>query len=160
MYQFESLLANISMTNVERRDPNADYHKLGLDALQNMTQSIDFAGFLAAVGVNTTTFDRNQTNIQSLKFYGGLDAVLAATPPAALRDFLAWRYVRSVWTEKIFDLLLDDTHFASTAFWLACASVASAPMRRCCQRRFATFRLPLSKCATSREQSYFFFVAN
>ena len=92
-YAVEAMLANISTSDVARRDPNADYHKLGLDALQNMTKSIDFVAFLGAVGVDMTTFNRNDTNIVSLEFFGALDSVLSGLSSTMLRDFLAWRYV-------------------------------------------------------------------
>lgn len=90
---FETALAAISMTNVERRDPDATYNQIGLAALQNLTSSVNVRLFLSTIGVSST-FNASMTNVQSIKFYSNLDSVIAnASNTTSFRDYLTFRYV-------------------------------------------------------------------
>jgi putative endopeptidase len=96
---FETQLANISLSNEARRDPNTVYNKVGLAQLQNWTTSFNFTAYTDAVGVRAG-WNTSEVNVQSLPFYKGLDALLAPLAPfggngTGLVEFLAFKYISS-----------------------------------------------------------------
>ncbi len=85
----ETALANASMTNVQRRDPNAVYHKMTLAELQALAPAFDWSGYLAARGAPAVTF----VNVGQPEFFKAVNAMLASTPLADWKSYLRWNVV-------------------------------------------------------------------
>ena len=82
----EKSLAEASMTNVQRRDPDATYHKLPLDSLRAMAPAFDWSAYLAG-----RTLRIDSLNVQQPGFFRALDRIVTATPLADWQDYLRWR---------------------------------------------------------------------
>ena len=87
----ETQLANASLTRVQRRDPEASYHKMPLDSLSAMTPSISWNRFLDGMGVA----DRRPVNVGQPAFMKQVDAMMTGTPIADWRTYLRWHLARS-----------------------------------------------------------------
>ena len=88
---FESKLANASMTKVELRDPVATYHKLTLDQLQTLSPSFSWPEYFAAIGAQ---------NLRSIivaqpQFISEFETLLKTTPIDTWKSYLRWNLVNS-----------------------------------------------------------------
>ncbi|PYP17889.1 MAG: peptidase M13 [Gemmatimonadetes bacterium] len=86
----ETALARASLTRVERRDPNANYHKLSLAAADSLTPHVAWAAFLRDAGAPKT----DAINVGQPRFFRAVDSLLVALPLANWRDYLRWHLVR------------------------------------------------------------------
>ena len=86
----ETALARASLTRVERRDPNANYHKMPLVAADSITPHVVWATFLHDAGAPRT----DAINVGQPRFFRAVDSLLAAVPLADWRDYLRWHLVR------------------------------------------------------------------
>ncbi len=86
----ETALAGGSMTNVQRRDPVATYHKVPLDTLRAWAPHFDWTAFLNTGGIE----DLDSVDVMQPDFFRTLDAQLAARPVEAWRDYLAAHVLR------------------------------------------------------------------
>jgi putative endopeptidase len=75
---------------VERRDPNANYHKLSLATVDSLTPHFEWAAFLKEVGAPAT----NALNIGQPRFFKAVDSLLTAVPLADWRAYLRWHAAR------------------------------------------------------------------
>ncbi len=82
----ETALARASYTNLQRRDPNANYHFLPATELAKLTPSFDWTTYLAKRG--GPKFD--SLNVAQVTFFQGIDSLIAATPLAAWQAYLRW----------------------------------------------------------------------
>src|SRR5260221_12770482 len=80
----EAELARVSLTRVQRRDPNANYHKLSIAAADSITPHIDWAGFLQSAGAPAVP----DLNVGQPGFFKGLDSLIGAAPIADWRAAL------------------------------------------------------------------------
>jgi len=83
----ETALARKSYTNVQRRDPNANYHKMRVEDLAKLAPSFDWANYIAKR--NGPKFD--SLNVGQPPFFTALDSVITATPLPAWQAYLRWR---------------------------------------------------------------------
>ncbi len=86
----ETALAKMSLTRVQRRDPNANYHKMTLAQADSITPHLEWGAFLKAAGTPYT----DTINIGQPSFFKGTDSLLTSLPVAAWRDYLRWHLVR------------------------------------------------------------------
>jgi putative endopeptidase len=86
----ETALAGASLTRVERRNPEANYHKLSIAAADSLTPHLEWAAFMKAAGAPAT----DSINIGQPKFFQGLDSVLANTPIGDWQAYLRWNVAR------------------------------------------------------------------
>ena len=86
----ETALARASLTRVERRDPNANYHKLSLAAADSLTPNLAWAGFLKAAGAPAT----ETINLGQPRFFHAVDSLITAVPLADWRAYLRWHFTR------------------------------------------------------------------
>ena len=86
----ETALARASLTRVERRDPNANYHKLSLAAADSLTPSLAWPTFLRDAGAPAT----DAINIGQPRFFRAVDSLLTAVPLADWRAYLRWHFAR------------------------------------------------------------------
>jgi len=86
----ETALARASLTRVERRDPNANYHKLTLAAADSVTPHVAWAAFLKASGAPAT----ETINLAQPRFFSAVDSLIAAVPLGDWRTYLRWHFTR------------------------------------------------------------------
>ncbi|MEY2878282.1 MAG: hypothetical protein RLZZ15_662 [Verrucomicrobiota bacterium] len=87
--RLETALAKGSKTNVELRDPVANYHKFTVPELRKLTPHLDWPAYFAAVGLATPAY----LDIGQPEFLVALDAELANAPAADWRAYLRWQLV-------------------------------------------------------------------
>ncbi len=88
--KIETELAKHSLSNVERRDPQALYHKMTLASFDSSTPSFAFTRYLRAL--NTPQVD--SLNVTEPKFFIGLNEVLTSTDLDSLKTYLRWATIR------------------------------------------------------------------
>src|SRR2546423_5183002 len=72
----ETALARASLTRVERRDPNANYHKLSLGAADSLTPNLAWPTFLHEACAPAT----DAINIAQPRFFRAVDSLITAVP--------------------------------------------------------------------------------
>jgi putative endopeptidase len=88
---FETKLAKVSRSLADLRDPYANYHKIAINDLKELSSSINFDKFLKDIGV--TKID--SVIVGQPEFFKSLDATLKSTPVNDLKDYLTYRLVNS-----------------------------------------------------------------
>ena len=86
----ETALARASLTRVERRDPNANYHKLTLAAADSLTPHFAWAVFLKDAGAPAT----QTINIGQPRFFSAVDSLITTAPLDDWRAYLRWHAAR------------------------------------------------------------------
>lgn len=87
----ETALAGASLTRVQRRNPNANYHKMSLAAADSITPHLDWAGFLKGAGAPPV----DSINIGQPGFFHSFDSLLTTVPAADWRAYMRWHYLRA-----------------------------------------------------------------
>jgi putative endopeptidase len=87
----ETAFALASKTPVELRDPNANYHKMTLAALEKLTPAIPWAAFFAAQHAPAVAY----VDVGQPAFFQAVDRMLTSIPVADWRTFLRWRLVHA-----------------------------------------------------------------
>ncbi|HVH08333.1 MAG TPA: M13 family metallopeptidase [Gemmatimonadales bacterium] len=98
--RLETVLARASLTRVERRDPAANYHKLGLRAADSLTPHLSWAAFLREAGAP----EADAINLGQPRFFQAVDSLVGAAPLADWRAYLRWHFARhfSPWLSRPF----------------------------------------------------------
>ena len=86
----ETRLAKASMTRVERRDPNASYHKMALTDLQAQTPNVDWTRYFATLG----KADPGDINVGQPAFFKEFAQTLADVPLDQWKAYLRWHLLR------------------------------------------------------------------
>jgi putative endopeptidase len=87
--ELETKLAGASMTRVERRDPDATYHRMTVAELSAATPRFDWAAYLRAIDSPAGT----AINVGQPKFFAALDGALESVPLADWKTYLRWHLV-------------------------------------------------------------------
>ncbi len=85
----ESALAHASMTNVQRRDPNAVYHKVPMDSLRVLCGGLDWSRYFERRGVRAP----DSVNVQQLRFATVLDSLVSVATIDEWKTYLRWKIV-------------------------------------------------------------------
>ena len=86
---FETRLAGASLSRVELRDPENQYHFMSIDEANKVTPHLDWAAFFEAVDVPVGDgFSLSQPG-----FFAEFDAMLADVPAGRWRDYLAFHAI-------------------------------------------------------------------
>ncbi len=88
----ETQLAQASMTNVERRNPDNVYHKMALTEFQALTPHFSWKRYLAGVGLPGVA----SLNVSQPKFFEALDHDLATVPLSEWKTYLRWHLVHAL----------------------------------------------------------------
>jgi putative endopeptidase len=96
----ESALARASMTRVERRDPNAIYHKLATPELEGLMPAFRWPEYFRLTGAPAVA----ALNVEQPAFFRALDTLLARTPLDDWRWYLRWHLAAeaSPWLGRAF----------------------------------------------------------
>ena len=84
---FETALADATLTNVQRRDPNSRYHKMNMDGLAALSPSFDWQSFFKVQNVATNA----EVNVTEPAYVQRLEKHLKNTPIADWKTWLRWR---------------------------------------------------------------------
>jgi putative endopeptidase len=87
----ETSLAKASLTRVQLRDPQANYHKLSTAQLQGLTPDWSWDSFFTAVGLPGLT----ETNIGQPDFFKEMNRQLTVTPLADWKTYLRWHVIHT-----------------------------------------------------------------
>lgn len=83
----ETALAEASMNNVQRRDPNATYNKVPFDTLRAWTPGFDWNAYAAARAMRLP----DSVNVSQPQFYRALAGLLTSRPVGDWSTYLRWR---------------------------------------------------------------------
>jgi putative endopeptidase len=87
----ETALAKASLTNVQLRDPKANYHKLATAELKQLTPDWSWDSFFAHVHLAGLP----ETNIGQPDFFKEMDHQLTATPLSDWKTYLRWHVIHN-----------------------------------------------------------------
>ena len=85
----ETQLATASLTRVQRRDPEANYHKMPIDTLAAMTPALSWNRLLDGMGIA----DRRPLNVGQPEFMKQVNAMMTSVPIADWKTYLRWHLV-------------------------------------------------------------------
>lgn len=88
----ETALAQASMTRVQRRDPNAVYHKLGVASVDSLTPTWSWTRYLTLVHAPSV----REIDVEQPDFFRAVDSLLKSVPLADWQSYLRWRAVNSM----------------------------------------------------------------
>ncbi|HEX9162406.1 MAG TPA: M13 family metallopeptidase, partial [Thermoanaerobaculia bacterium] len=88
---FETRLAQASMTNVELRDPVATYHKMTVDELQALAPSFSWREYFSALGVPAL----QSVIVGQPDFLTGFEQLIKTTPIDTWQSYLRWNVVNN-----------------------------------------------------------------
>ncbi|HVW79091.1 MAG TPA: M13 family metallopeptidase [Alloacidobacterium sp.] len=88
--KIESQLAHVSLSNVERRDPKALYHKMTLAGFEQSTPQFAFDRYLRTLDTPPVS----SLNVTVPAFFTGLNQILTSTDIAALKTYMRWAAIR------------------------------------------------------------------
>ena len=81
----ETALANASMTNVQRRDPDATYHVMAKDSLLALAPDFRWADYFAGRGHTPDI-----VNVTQPAFFQAVNGLIASTPLDTWKAYLRW----------------------------------------------------------------------
>jgi putative endopeptidase len=87
----ETELANASVTRVQRRDPEANYHKMSLEALATLTPNLSWPRLYQGMGI----VDNRGVNVGQPDFFKKVDALTKSVPLADWKTYLRWHLIHS-----------------------------------------------------------------
>jgi putative endopeptidase len=88
---FETRLAKASKTRLELRDPEANYHKMKLADVQNLSPNIDWQGYFDNVGLKNP----GEINVGQPEFFKEASQMLKDVPVAEWKAYLTWILIHS-----------------------------------------------------------------
>jgi len=103
----ETSLAKASMTNVQRRDPNAVYHKIAADSLRRLSPTFDWSAYLAARGIASL----DSVNVAQPGFVQVLDGPMSSVPLDTWKSYLRWNVVSEAEPMLSAAFADEDFHF-------------------------------------------------
>ncbi|HEY6867052.1 MAG TPA: M13 family metallopeptidase [Candidatus Eisenbacteria bacterium] len=102
----ETRLAEASMTRVERRDPDATYHRVSFDSLAILAPGIDWPRIFTQLGIT----GRPRVNVAQPAFMAQVGVMLTSVPVADWRTYLRWHlanataeYLGTAFVDENFD---------------------------------------------------------
>ncbi len=103
----ETQLAQASLTLVERRNPEAVYHKMGLDKLKTLAPNFPWQGYFEATGFA----GKSEINVATPDFFKELDRQLAAVPLADWKVYLRWHLINAAAPSLSSKFVEEDFNF-------------------------------------------------
>jgi putative endopeptidase len=87
----ETKLAEASLTNVERRDPQKTYHRMSVDELSALTPAFSWRHYFQEIGYPAI----KSVDVTAPKFFEAVNAQLKAAPLDDWKTYLRWHLVDS-----------------------------------------------------------------
>ncbi|ARG98654.1 M13 family metallopeptidase [Legionella micdadei] len=85
----ETILAKASMSQIEQRDPNAVYHMMDLQQLEQVTPNFSWSQYLSALGQPSI----KHINLTTPEFFKVMNTQLQAIPLADWKTYLRWHLI-------------------------------------------------------------------
>ncbi len=108
--KMETTMARASMTRVERRDPNATYHRMSVSELSHLTPSLAWNSFLAGIGYP----DIDVANVGMPGFMKKIDSMLTSVPIDTWKIYLRWHLLNSTANYLSSPFVNEDFRFSGT----------------------------------------------
>ncbi len=108
--EMETELAKASMTRVERRDPNATYHKMSVTELSELTPAFSWAEYFTAVGLPTP----GPINVGQPEFFKALNRLVAERPVNDWKTYLRWHLISTTAPELSLAFVNESFRFNGT----------------------------------------------
>jgi putative endopeptidase len=89
--ELETRLAEASKTRVERRDPQASYHKMNLAELRELTPAFSWENYFRDIGFA----DIREVNVRQPEFFRALNSRLQDVPLSDWKTYLRWHLLRA-----------------------------------------------------------------
>jgi len=105
----ETALARASMTRVERRDPNAVYHKMSVAELGATTPNTPWQRYFAAAGVPGL----DTLNVAQPEFFKAVDRMFQSVPLADWKTYLRWHLIEAAAPSLSSAFVNEDFRFSS-----------------------------------------------
>ncbi len=123
--KLETALAELSLDNVSRRNPQLLFHKYKLDDTAKLTSAIDLKKFFTLVGAPPFT----ELNVDVPAFFEGFDKLITATPLPELKDYLEWFYITA--NADLLTKAIVDENFSFYGTTLTGATQLPPRWKRC-----------------------------
>ena len=91
IFDFEKQMAEATMTNVERRNPDNRYHKFTFAELQQLAPAVDWKAAFTKFAIPTD----QPINVVEPKFFTMLNTAITTTSLDTWKTYLRWRLVRA-----------------------------------------------------------------
>ena len=106
----ETRLAQASRTKVELRDPQKNYNKMKISALQALTPDFKWDAYFK----ETTLPDPGELNVGQPDFFKGANKVFASTPTDIWKEYFRWHLVHATAEELSADFVNENFNFYET----------------------------------------------
>ncbi|HAQ65148.1 MAG TPA: peptidase M13 [Bacteroidales bacterium] len=103
--ELETKFARVSMTLLERRDPEANYNKMAVTDLKKLAPNFDWDTYFDAIGLKNLT----EVNVHQPKFIEGVSKLLKEVPAATWQSFLRYNIIQTN-SAYLNDTLYVETH--------------------------------------------------
>ncbi|MEJ5368183.1 MAG: M13 family metallopeptidase [Bryobacteraceae bacterium] len=144
---FEKDLAGSMLTNVQRRDPYARYHKMDLAGVNALTPNFNWKAVFRLFDLPDTT----PVNVSEPEFLKKLNAQMTAVPLEDWKIWLRWRLVKSSSYMLSKPFRDEDFHFSSAVLtgvkeplprWQECANLVDRALGDSLGREFVARHFP------------------
>ena len=109
VYEIEDRLAHISMTRVERRDPDLTYNKYNREGLANLTSNIDWENYFKTIGLSNV----ENVVVGQVDFMKGLNSILTEKPLADWKVYMKWKLLDAYASELSSNFVEQNFDFYS-----------------------------------------------
>ncbi len=87
----ETQLAKVSRTRIERRDPNANFNKMSIDELSELSSDFDWQSYFTQIGLT----EPGMINVSQPDFFKGISSIMTGTTVNDWKTYLTWNLVDS-----------------------------------------------------------------
>jgi putative endopeptidase len=108
--ELETRLAKASQTKVERRDPQAVYHRMPQAQLKTLAPNFPWDDYFSAVGLA----GKGDVNVTAPTFFKEISALLASEPMANWKTYLRWHLINSAARNLSSPFVDEDFRFKGT----------------------------------------------
>ncbi len=108
--EIETRMANASMTRVQRRDPNATYHKMSLGDLNDLTPAIAWKSYFEGVGRSSP----GPINVGQPDFFKEVNTMMKDVPLAGWKTYFRWRLIHETAPLLSSAFVNENFHFYGT----------------------------------------------
>lgn len=109
VYAIEESLAKISMTRVERRDPDLTYNKLTREELSKLTSNIDWDNYFKIIGLSGV----ENVIVGQVDFMKGMNSLLESVAIEDWKNYMKWKLVDAYASELSSDFVNQNFDFFS-----------------------------------------------
>ena len=103
----ETKLAEKSLTRVQRRDPEANYHPMIKTQLLEMTPDFDWSRYFRGIGMP----EIGKVNVAQPEFFKAADKLLTSTPVDEWKTYLRWHVVNAASNTLSSKFVLESFNF-------------------------------------------------